>query len=333
MESMEKLIAQFPKHISDALATANGIDYKSLKNSSFSNVVICGMGGSGIGGGLVSRWFSDTCSVPITLVQDYQVPLFVNEKSLVIGSSYSGNTEETICAIEDAIRKQATVIGISSGGELIKICKDHNFEFAKVPGGNPPRSMLAFSVIHLVHVLAQAKLIESDSLQKIARCRHLLNSELIQIKSTAKLLADFSFKKQVNIYSPVQHEGASIRLRQQFNENAKQLCMHHIIPEMNHNELVGWEGGNDDFAVVFIKGQQMNKRVRLRFELSKEIIGRKTKHIFELEAKGTSLIEESFYLIHIIDWASIYLAELNNVNPIEIKAIEYLKSSLEKINE
>lgn len=330
---MEKLIAQFPKHISDALTAAQGIEYLSLRGKSFANVIICGMGGSGIGGKLLSQWFTGECSVPITLVQDYQVPAFVNERSLVIGSSYSGNTEETICAIEDALRKQATIIGISSGGELTKICKENNFEFAKIPGGNPPRSMLAFSIIHLVHVFAQAGLIDAESLQKIGRCRHLLNNELIQIKSTAKLLANFSHQKQVYVYSANQHEGASIRLKQQFNENAKQLCGHHVIPEMNHNELVGWEGGNDACAVVFINGQKMNERIKLRFALTKEIVGRKTKHIFELQAKGTSLIEETFYLIHIIDWASIYLAELNNVNPVEIKAIEYLKSSLEKTNE
>lgn len=328
---MEKLIAQFPKHISDALTAARETAFVSLNKADFENVVICGMGGSGIGGRLIAQWFSGECSVPITLVQDYQVPSFVSNKTLVIGSSYSGNTEETICAIEDAIRKGATIVAISSGGELIKICKENNFEYAKLPGGNPPRSMLAFSVVHLVNIFSQAKLISADSLDKINRCRHLLNNELIDIKSTAKKLASFSKGKQLVIYSSNQHEGVCVRLRQQFNENAKQLCWHHVLPEMNHNELVGWGGGNDKFAVLFIQGRDMNEQLKLRFALTKEVVGKKTEHILELNAKGSSLIEETFYLIHAIDWASIYLAEFNQQDPMEIKVIEYLKSELEKI--
>lgn len=329
---MEKLIAQFPKHISDALSAARELNFSTLKNRSFENVVVCGMGGSGIGGLLISRWFMEECKTPITLVQDYQVPAFVNEKTLVIGSSYSGNTEETICSVEDAVRKKATIVGISSGGELIKICKENNFEYAKLPGGNPPRSMLAFSVVHLINIFSQAKLINDNALDTINRCRHLLNNELIHIKDEAKKLAEFSRDKQLVIYSSSNHEGVCVRLRQQFNENAKQLCWHHVIPEMNHNELVGWGGGNDNFATIFIRGQKMNEKVNHRFELTKEIIGKKTKHILELYAKGNSLIEETFYLIHIIDWASIYLSEINKQDPMEIKVIDYLKGQLEKLN-
>jgi glucose/mannose-6-phosphate isomerase len=329
---MEKLIAQFPKHISDALVAARETVFHSLQDKQFDNVVVCGMGGSGIGGRLISQWFADTCAVPITLVQDYNVPGFVNEKSLVIGSSYSGNTEETIQAVQDAMAKKATIIGVSSGGELIRLCKDNGFEFSKVPGGNPPRSMLAFSIVHLINIFSQAKLIEADSLDAISRCRHLLNIELLSIKTSAKELAEFAYNKQLIIYSANQFEGVSVRLRQQFNENAKQLCWHHVIPEMNHNELVGWGGGNEHFAVVFISGNNNHPKLMRRFELTREIVERKTQHTYSLRAKGANILEETFFLIHIIDWASIYLAELNQQDPMEIKVIDYLKDQLEKLN-
>lgn len=327
---MEKLIAQFPKHISDALEIARDISFNKIAPGKFTNVVICGMGGSGIGGEMISQWFSQEAQVPISLVQSYQVPGFVDSKTLVIGSSYSGNTEETLSAIEDALEKGATIAGVCSGGKLYKFCKEHQFDVVKVPGGNPPRSMLAFSVVQLVNILAVAGIIEKEALSKIDHCRHLLNKELIQIKETAKELADFCKNKQVIIYTSSDNESIGIRCRQQINENAKQLCWHHVIPEMNHNELVGWGGGDDRYAVLFLKSQFLSERNNLRFKLSAEVIGSKTKHLMEINPKGDSIFEETFYLIHIIDWASIYLARHNNQDPVEIEVIDFLKGSLEK---
>lgn len=327
---MEKLIAQFPKHISDALEIARDTVFNKIVPGKYTNVVICGMGGSGIGGKMISQWFSQQALVPITIVQSYEVPGFVNDKTLIIGSSYSGNTEETMSAIEDSLKKGATIVGVCSGGKLYKFCQQHQFDVVRVPGGNPPRSMLAFSVVQLVNILAEAGIIEKEALSKIDRCRHLLNKELIPIKKTAEKLADFCKNKQVVIYTSSDNESIGIRCRQQLNENAKQLCWHHVIPEMNHNELVGWGGGDDRYAALFIKSQFLSDRNKLRFELSEEIIRSKTSHLMEINPKGDSIFEETFHLIHIIDWASIYLARHNNQDPVEIEVIDYLKGSLEK---
>lgn len=327
---MDKLIAQFPKHISDAIDIAKNSALKINDSTSFENVVVCGMGGSGIGGRLVAQWFSDTAKTPIISVQSYDLPNFVNEKTLVIGSSYSGNTEETISAIHQAHKKNATIAGVCSGGELYKFCKENNYDCIKVPGGNPPRSMLAFSVIQLVHILSKAGVIKSDALKEIDHCRHLLNTELLPIKQEAKKLAEFVHNKQCIIYTNTNLEAVAIRARQQFNENSKILCWHHVFPEMNHNELVGWGGGHDGLAPVYLISSFLSERNALRANLSMEIMSKKTPHLLKINGKGNSLIEESFYFIHIVDWASIYLAELNGVDPIEIKVIEYLKDTLSK---
>lgn len=327
---MEKLIAQFPKHISDALEIANGYDFKSLSNVQISNVVICGMGGSGIGGRLVKEWFADTAKTPITLVQDYEIPAFVNEKSLVIASSYSGNTEETLTAIKAAAKKGATIVGITSGGELLKFCQANNYGVVKVPGGNPPRAMVAFSVIQLINILAGASVLANDALQLIEGCKTLLTKELVSIKNQAKELAKFAHKKHLIIYSPTNLEGVAIRCRQQVNENAKQLCWHHVIPEMNHNELVGWAGGTADHAVLYFDSNFLNERNRLRYKLNQEIIGQKTPHNLVITPKGNTIIEEAFYLIHMIDWASVYLSEMNEVDAVEVRVIDYLKKELAK---
>ncbi len=327
---MDKLIAQFPKQIADALEIAKDAQLDSLINCSFKNVVICGMGGSGIGGKIVSQWFYSQSNVPITVVQGYNIPNFVDKDTLVIGSTYSGNTEETLTAVKAAEKKGATIISISSGGEMIRFCKEIKSDYIRVPGGNPPRSMLAFSVIQLVKILSAAGVISKEALHQIDNCRHLLNAELLTIKQEAKKMASHIYEKQCVLYGPTELESVLIRARQQINENAKQLCWHHVIPEMNHNELVGWGGGNDDIAVIFFISQFIGERNKLRFKLSEEIISEKTKSLMTIEGRGKTLVEEYFYFIHIIDWGSVYLAELNGVDPVEIRVIEYLKDSLDK---
>ncbi|RFC55812.1 bifunctional phosphoglucose/phosphomannose isomerase [Brumimicrobium aurantiacum] len=327
---MDKLVAQFPKQIADALEIASRSELSFYKNKTFSNVVICGMGGSGIGGKMVPQLFADQAKLPIVLVQDYQIPSFVNENTLVIGSSYSGNTEETLSAINQANQKGATIVGVSSGGELVKFCKENNYDYIKLPGGNPPRSMMAFSVIQLVNILAKAEIIDANALDAVAKCRHLLNDELMTIKAEAKKLAEHLFNKQAVFYANNDLEFVAIRARQQINENSKRLCWHHVVPEMNHNELVGWAGGDNNFAVTFFISQFISDRNAKRMELSKEIIGKRTENILSINGKGKSKVEEAFYFIHLIDWASLYLAELIGCDPVEVKVIDYLKSTLDK---
>lgn len=328
---MDKLVAQFPKQIADAIEIASGSELSFFKNKTFNNVVICGMGGSGIGGKMVSQLFADQASLPIVLIQNYDIPAFVNEKSLVIGSSYSGNTEETLTAVKSAHEKGATIVGVSSGGEMVQFCKDNNYDYVKLPGGNPPRSMLAFSAVQLMNILSVAGIIDSNAIESIGKCRQLLNDELITIKEEAKKMAQHLFKKQCMFYTDSDLEFVAIRARQQINENSKRLCWHHVIPEMNHNELVGWAGGDDSFAAVFFVSQFLSIRNLKRTELSVEIIKRQTDNILMVEGKGKSLIEESFYFIHLIDWASLYLADLIEIDPVEVKVIDFLKDTLDKV--
>ncbi len=328
---MEQLVAQFPKQIADAIEIAMKSSLSLDGNSKFDHVVICGMGGSGIGGQMVSKLFGSQSKIPIILVQNYDLPAFVNEKTLVIGSSYSGTTEETISALNQAIQRKATILGISSGGDLIQLCKKYNFDYIRLPGGNPPRTMLAFSLIQLIYILSKANIIDEKALENAKSCRYLLNTELITIKEEAKKLANHLYKKQGVLYASVDSEPILIRAQQQFNENSKQLVYHNVIPEMNHNELVGWGGGDDHFAVVFFVSKFLSDRNRFRMEISREIIQEKTPHIIHVEGRGKSLLEEYLYFVHIIDWASLFLAELNQFDPFEIKAIDYLKSALKKV--
>lgn len=324
---MDKLIAAFPDNMTEALLIASRATIDPSKHP-IHNILITGMGGSGIGGKIVSQWVQDEIKIPVVLINDYNLPEFVNENTLVIGSSYSGSTEETMISLEKAKDKGARIIGICSGGDLKDFCFENNFNCIIVPGGRPPRTQLAYSVVQLVNILVQLGLIGADKLAQISSSKELILDNLEEIKAEAHKLSEFLDGKVGIFYSSAKYEGIAIRARQQFEENSKYLCWHHVLPEMNHNELVGWGGGDDRFAVVFMQTNDLIPRNQKRYEITMELIRKKTKHVFEITAKGATNVERSFYLIHLVDWASFYLAQKKGVDPIDIDVIYYLKDEL-----
>ena len=328
---MEKLIAAFPENISEALNIASKSTFKTPQNE-IQNIVICGMGGSGIGGRLVAKWVEDELTVPVYVINDYMLPKFVSKNSLVIGSSYSGNTEETISAIEEAINVGAHIVGICSGGKLQALCTENNFDVVIVPGGNPPRTALAFSITQLINILVNYGMVSADRLAELEAARQAIVSGENVIKDEAQKIAEF-LKGNVGIlYGTTKYEPVLIRARQQFNENSKLLCWHHALPEMNHNELVGWGGGDERFATLFFTGDDLHRRNARRMEITKEVIRKKSSKVMEVKAVGNSNIERSLYLINIVDWASLYLSGLKGVDPIDIEVIDYLKGELANFN-
>jgi glucose/mannose-6-phosphate isomerase len=340
---MKNLIQNFPNNLLQALEIAQDNPLRksyppirhtstssaeSAQGSAYNNILICGLGGSGIGGRLVANWLYNDLDLPVALCQDYTLPKYVNQRTLVIASSYSGDTEETLSAVEQAHAKGAAIIGITSGGKLAEFCKKHNYEFILVPGGNPPRTQLAFSIVQLMHIFGELGMIKKETLNQFEQAVDLLKKEEVAIHEEAKSLANFIHGKELIIYSDAKDEAIAIRARQQFNENSKILCSHHVIPEMNHNELVGWAGGTANHAVLFLHTGDVHPQNSKRFAFSRSVIESKTQHIYDLEVNSGSNIVRSLYLIHIIDWASYYLAEMRKVDPVEIGVINKLKSSL-----
>ncbi len=324
---MDHLITAFPNNITNALLTVSTLKFKQ-PSSPIHTILICGMGGSGIGGKIVSQWMEKECKVPILLINDYSIPQYVNQNSLVIGCSYSGNTEETLEAIEIARKKDAHIICVCSGGTMQTWCNANNFDCVIVPGGNPPRSALAFSLVHLLNIFVNFGFVSNNILKALEKSAKLLSSESSAIHSEAKKIAEFLYGKVGIIYCGPQYEGVAVRARQQFNENSKYLCWHHVIPEMNHNELVGWGGGDDRFAVLFMNSDDLHPKNQKRFEISKEIISKKTSTVYEIHPKGDSYIERSVFFINLVDWASSYLCKMNHVDILDIKVIDYLKTEL-----
>ncbi len=326
---MKSLIVAFPQNIVDALEIASKSTIRTT-DKSFKNVVLCGLGGSGIGAKIVANWIQNEIKIPVVCLSEYSLPAFVDENSLVIGSSYSGNTEETTLSMLEAQKRGAHIVGITSGGQLAKFCEENKYDCILVPGGNPPRSALAFSLVQLLHILSVHQLIGTKTLEEMRSSVDLLNNEIDDIHATGKALAAHLFQKVGILYAETKYEAIAVRARQQFNENSKYLCWHHVIPEMNHNELVGWSGGDNRFAPVFFYTNDQHPRNSKRFEITQKAVEKKCGKTFSLHAKGNSFVEQSLYLTHVVDWASYYLCELNGADIIDIEIIDYLKGELAK---
>lgn len=327
MSEMKTLIAEFPENITEALEIASKAKISSPKHE-IRNVLICGMGGSGIGGRLVAKWLEDELSVPVSFALDYGIPGFVSKNTLVIGSSYSGNTEETLSSVNQALEKGAQLIGITSGGRMLELCEENNYDVIVVPGGNPPRSALAYSLVQLLHIFAELGMSSKMRLTEMAKARDLIVAEQDSIREIGREMANFVHGNVAIFYGTTDYEPVLVRARQQFNENGKNLGWSHAIPEMNHNELVGWGGGDDRFALVVLETDDVHPRNAKRLEITKATIANKTKNLMTVQSKGYSRIERSIYLINIVDWASLYITDLNGADPIDIKIIDYLKNEL-----
>jgi glucose/mannose-6-phosphate isomerase len=325
---MKTLIQHFTKQLQDALEIGNNSILKQTDRS-FNNVLITGMGGSGIGGTIISELASDI-NIPIFVNKTYDIPSWVDNNTLVIGSTYSGNTEETISVIKAAINVDAEVAFITSGGQANELAQKYNLNKIIVGGGNPPRSMLACSLVSLMFILNHYKITRFDISKEINNAISLLDKEESNIISESLILAEKLENTIPIIYSVSGYEGIAARFRQQINENAKMLCWHHTIPEMNHNELVGWAGGHKDFSVVILRNDDDSSKNQQRIKINKTIISNYTDKIFEIWSKGNSKITRTLYHIHFEDWVSLHLSEINQVDVVEVKVIDFLKSELAK---
>ncbi len=327
-KEMSRLIENFPSDLFEAIKIAKSNPLKK-DYSNYSNILICGLGGSGIGGRIVASWFSEILNIPVQICQDYDIPKYVNSNTLLLASSYSGNTEETLSAVGQGHEKEATIIAVTSGGKLKEFCVENGYECITVPSGNPPRTQLAYSLVQLTHVLSELSLIDSKYLLEFENAANLLIENKTGIHKEAQLLSDFIHEKELFIYTDAKNEPIAIRARQQFNENSKILCCHHVIPEMNHNELLGWTGGGSKYGVLIIDTGDFNDKNYERLNFAKEFISTKTKHSFTLNAIGNTRIEKTLCLIHLIDWASLYYAINHNIDSVEINVIEDLKKYLQ----
>ncbi len=325
---MKKLVENFTQQLKEAKSIASKAIISNQHN--IQNVLITGLGGSGIGGTIISEVVSDNCKVPITVNKDYFIPNFVNENTLVIISSYSGNTEETLAAMDMAISKKAQIACVTSGGKVLELAKQHQYDFIEIPGGHPPRSCIGYSLVQLVQIFISKGLANATLMNDLEKAISLLDKHESAIQSEAKSIAEKLHHKIAVIYSLGTCEGVTVRFRQQINENSKMLAWHNTFPEMNHNELVGWTEKNDMLKVITFHTDFDYVRTKKRYEVCKPLFESLSSGVIDIYAKGDSKLEQFLYHIHIGDWISCYLADLKGIDAVEVNVINNLKNELAK---
>ncbi|MFI5170902.1 MAG: bifunctional phosphoglucose/phosphomannose isomerase [Chitinophagales bacterium] len=326
---MDKYIDRFPEQLLEAVAA--GKIFPELKfDHPIKNIVVSGMGGSGIGGAMAKQFTGDLIDIPFETVNDYTLPAYINENTLLICSSYSGNTEETLSAFQHGVAKKCNIVCISTGGKLRTLADSMNIFTATMPGGNPPRTCLGYSFVSLLFILFKTGCISNAFIPELEKAAAKLSGSKTLIQSKTKAIAEKISGTIPLIYSSPKLSAIGTRIKQQLNENSKMHAFANVIPEMNHNELVAFYSADQNISVIYLRDMAEPEQIRKRFIFSKELIQPKVRFVEEIFADGNSYIEKIFYLVHIGDWISFYLSEIKQVDPIKIDALDWLKQELEQ---
>ena len=328
---MDTLIAQFPAQLSEALriAEATKIGDHAL---AINKVYVAGMGGSGIGANFVASFVAEECKLPFLIGKSYSIPAYIDEHTLFIASSYSGNTEETIDAVRNASSTGAKIVVLTSGGALLEFAQAHNYDTFKIPENCPaPRAFIGYTIVGLLSIMHKLDIIGPKTLGQIKSSIDLIKYDMDEIKNKAEKIAQIIGGKMPGIYVEDRMEAVALRFRQQLNENSKCLSWHQTIPEMTHNELVAWSEKSNKLAVIFFRNKDDFKRNAIRMDYVKEIVTNYSNTVIEIFSKGKSLVEKSLYFLHLADWISWYLATSKNLDALNIEVIDRLKSELAKV--
>jgi glucose/mannose-6-phosphate isomerase len=337
--NMMGLIASFPRQCRVAKKIALAFDLPRSYKKRYENIVCTGLGGSAIGADIMRSYILDSAKTPLAVNRGYLLPGFVSSRSLVIVSSYSGDTEETLSAYKDARRKGANIVAITSGGCLRKMAKADGFPVLVIPGGLPPRAALGYSSITLLTVLSKSGIIKDQSSridEAIAVMTGLQDEKIglnvSQKNNIAKTIVAALINKYPVIYGAQDRIDAVVtRWRGQLAENAKTLASSHFFPEMNHNEIVGWDHPAailKDCAVIILRDGQDHPRVAKRMDITEKLIRTKCASITEVHSSGKGLLARIFSLVYTGDYVSFYLAMLNKCDPTPVERIAYLKKQL-----
>lgn len=336
---MFSVIKNFPLQIKEALEIGRQI-YVPYNLDRINKIIFTGMGGSSIGGDIVRSYCSREIKIPFLINRNYTIPSCADENTLLVTSSYSGDTEETISAYEDGKLKGCKIITISSGGKLSDMSEIDGFYNIRIPKGYQPRCALGFSVIPFMMFLRSAGLISFDD--------YTIEDLIVYLQSKSDLFSDFKNKDNlaaqfaIHLYGkiPVIYsssdlmDSVNLRWRSQLAENSKVLAFGNLFPEMNHNEICGWENNREflrNFAVIILRDPEDHERNMLRMEITAGIIEPLRGVMLELEAEGRNKLERMFDLIYTGDWVSYYLALLYKSDPSEIENINILKRKITEI--
>jgi len=313
------------------------IQNKDHDDRPIASVLVAGMGGSALASLLVKSWLKSEMTVPMDVIRSYDIPAYVNSNTLVIVSSYSGNTEESLNCLHQAKEKGAQLAIISSGGRLINLANESRITYALLPSGLQPRMAVIDNLCVLVALLANFGIVSAEKHTEISDKSDWLrvessrwNGEIPTEQNYAKQLALQAVGKTAIFYGGTLTAPVAYKWKISWNENAKNVAFWNEFPEFNHNEFIGWTSHpvEKPFAVFDIISNFENPRILKRFEISDRLLSGMRPKSTVINLAGESLIDQLLWGSVLADYVSIYLAILNNVNPMPVELIEKLKQEL-----
>ena len=319
--------------------TKENLEYSNnIDSIKYESLLVMGMGGSGVAGDVLSLLSNEVSIKNITVRKAYSIPKkLIEQKPFCLFISYSGNTEETISGLEDAIKNNLDWAVISSGGKLIELALEHDKEYIKIPKGLQPRAGFGYLTQAVCKIVDIAE--GTDFVKELRDAGDYLNEILEKEEDSEIFIKAKNIANQVNKKTSVIYGGTEMsslvasRWKTQINENAKAKAFVGSIPEVHHNEILSWEadldGSKSNFVLILLRDDTENPQVSKRFNLTKELLGEKVQ-IFNInpKSKGTTLIK-LMELVLLGDLFSLCLAEQLKMIPEDIEAIENLKKLLE----
>ena len=306
-------------------------------DATINKVVVTGMGGSALAALLIKSWQESKLNITFEMVRDYKLPNYVDDKTLVIASSYSGNTEETLSCLDEALKKGANIGCVSSGGKLVEIAKNNELPYVVLPSGIQPRMGVIANLRAILAVLVSYGVVSQSDFDEVKNLGPWLNIEskkwgrdVLTNENQAKQLALLSAGKTAIFYSSTAMGGVAYKWKISWNENAKNVAVWNVLPEFNHNEFMGWTSHpvEKPYVVFDLRSSFDHPKITKRFEISDRLLSGKRPKANVIELQGESVIAQMLWASIFADFVSIYLAILNGVDPSKVELIEKLKQEL-----
>jgi glucose/mannose-6-phosphate isomerase len=315
-------------------AWTNNIDLKGIDSTKFNKIILTGLGGSAISGDLLQNFLGEELSLPFTVNRNYFLPSYADESTLIVVSSYSGGTEETIEVFEQALKRRCKIICISTGGKVGKIAERNKIPLVKIQPGYQPRFALGLSFFSLLKVMQNLNIIkEQDEIVNKIIELWIKYSSIYSKEDNPAL----NYAEKLIGFIPVIYSCADVtsavgyRLKCQMNENSKLHAFHNVIPEMNHNEIIGWETFNENrlnAILINILDEKYHPQIKRRFHITNELVSKAGVDVINLQSSEENFKVRIMDLTYLADWITYYLALLRGYDPSEIQYINTLKQRL-----
>ena len=307
-------------------------DHSQIEFKNIDHIVFAGMGGSGAIGDIFSSILSKT-NIHVSVVKGYILPKTVDSNTLVINTSVSGNTVETLSILKSTMNLDCKTISFSSGGKMEKFCKNNDLEFRKISFFHSPRASFVSFLFSMLKILEKVIPLKNEDVQESLKCLQNINKKISSNNLTdnnpALKLAEWLTDIPI-IYYPYGLESSAIRFKNSLQENSKMHVIAEDVVESCHNGVVSWEN-ESNLKPILIEGKNDYIKTKERWEILKEYFKSKSIDYYEIMTEGNSILTKIVNLVYLFDYVSIYRGVLSEIDPSPVKSIDFIKNRIEEM--